>query len=118
LASGRFAADEKPVTAQELQIMCKAALISQGTTAKSFTTAETAIEKAASACTYYVAGIVNLILFPGVADAVQVCDPNDMTMDDLRFNIERLMRADPNELRDHSGAFAIVSALRTNYPCR
>jgi hypothetical protein len=76
------------------------------------------VQKAGSECTFYVAGIVNLLLFPGVADAVQVCVPNDMTMEQLRLNIERMMRDDPNELRDHSGAFAIVSALRTHYPCK
>jgi len=112
------AADEGPVTADELRSMCKAVLITQNTTAQPNTAEEMMIQKAASACTFYVAGIVNLILFPGVADSVQVCIPNDITMDQLRLNIERMMREGPNELRDHSGAFAIVFALQTNYPCK
>jgi Rap1a immunity proteins len=112
------AADEGPVTADELRSMCQALLITQNATAQPPTAEEVMIQKAASACMFYVAGIVNLILFPGVADSVQVCVPKDTTMDQLRLNIERMMREDSKELRDHSGAFAIVSALQKNYPCK
>jgi hypothetical protein len=115
---GGSSAEEGPVTAGDLRGLCAAAPIASNTTAPARTLDELTVEKAMSECTFYVAGVVNLLLLPAVADAVQVCVPNDMTMEQLRLNIERMMRDDPNELRDHSAAFAITSALRAHYPCK
>jgi hypothetical protein len=76
------------------------------------------MSKAETACTFYVAGVVNMILFPGVADAMDVCIPKNMTMPELRLSVERLMRSSPDQFSDYSAAFAIMDALRRNYPCK
>jgi hypothetical protein len=76
------AADQVSVRADDVQSMCQAKLYPQEQLPR--TAEEIVIFKAGTACTYYVAGLANLILHAGVASSLHACLPKGITMDELR----------------------------------
>lgn len=115
--SAAVAADEGAVTTDELKTMCKTLSIVHHMGPVPRTSEEVVALKADSACTFYVAGLANLIMLPGVAKSLKFCLPEKMTMDQLRLTIEGLMRDAPKEMLEYNAALSIIAGLRMNFPC-
>jgi hypothetical protein len=115
--AGAALADEGAVTTDELKTMCKAYDYAQRMEAVPRTAEDIVILKSAAGCTFYVAGIANLVMLPTVAPLLRFCIPKGMTMDQLRMSIVGLIRDAPKEMLEYSATLTIIAGLRINFPC-
>lgn len=103
---------EGAVTADELRSMCKLERLEQGVHPFPRNAADLTILKSFTACTFYIAGVANLILLPTVSDRLRLCLPKEITMDGLRLKIENLVLNTPKEVLEDNATLAIIAMLR------